>query len=109
MSATDTASRDDHLTEESKKYFTFFNLSIFLIVITGIELIVIYVPINSVIVYASLIVLSTIKFLGVIWWFMHLKWDKLLCTILFLMGLILATGTITALLFLFEPASNPPI
>lgn len=109
MSASQSASHQDHLAEETKKYFTFFNLSIFLVIITGVELILIYIPLNSYFIYASLIVLSTIKFVAVIWWFMHLKWDKKLCTILFLMGLFLAAGTITALLFLFEPVSTPPI
>lgn len=109
MSAIDTATHDKHLIEESKKYFTFFNLSIFLVIITGVELVLIYIPINSYIVYASLVVLSTAKFLAVIWWFMHLKWDKLLCTFLFLLGLFLAGGTVTALLLLFEPSSAPPI
>jgi|TARA_B110000438_G_scaffold268026_1_gene283319 cytochrome c oxidase subunit 4 len=109
MSATDTATHDQHLIEETEKYFTFFNLSIFLVIITGVELVLIYIPINSYIIYSSLVALSTVKFLAVIWWFMHLKWDKLLCTVLFLMGLILAAGTITALLFLFEPISTPPI
>jgi hypothetical protein len=33
---------------------------------------------------------------------MHLRWDKLLCTGLFLAGMAIATGTVTALLFLFE-------
>jgi cytochrome c oxidase subunit 4 len=107
MSATDSTATDHHIAEESKKYFTFFNLSIFLIIITGVELVIIYVPINSYIVYGSLVFLSTIKFIGVVWWFMHLRWDKMLCTILFLMGLVLAIGTVTALIFLFEPVPPP--
>ncbi|MCC5806507.1 MAG: cytochrome C oxidase subunit IV family protein [Opitutales bacterium] len=101
----------DYIIEEHKKYFTFFNLSIALIAITGIELVIIYVPINKWFVFSSLVVLSTVKFLGVIWWFMHLRWDRALCTIVFLIGLILATGTVTALMLLFsrDPDGPPEI
>lgn len=101
----------DHIVEEHKKYFTFFNLSIALIAITGIELVIIYVPINKWFVLSSLVVLSTVKFIGVIWWFMHLRWDRALCTIIFLIGLVLATGTVTALMLLFgrDPEGPPEI
>ena len=36
--------------------------------------------------------LSAVKFLFVIFYFMHLRWDKVFCTILFFIGLILAGG-----------------
>lgn len=93
-----------HLAEEHAKYFTFFNLSLALIAITAIELIIVYIPINPGVVVGSLVFLSLLKFVGVVWWFMHLRWDRVLCTVLFLIGLILATGTVTALLLLFEQA-----
>ncbi len=98
-----------HLIQEHKKYFTFFNVALALILITAIELVIVYIPISKFIVLSSLTVLSLVKFLAVIWWFMHLRWDKALCTILFMIGLLVATGTVTALLFLFEadPAGSP--
>ena len=100
---------DPHVVEEHKKYFTFFNVAVALIAITGIELVIIYLPIHLFIIFASLAVLSLVKFLAVIWWFMHLRWDKALCTILFIIGLFIATGTVTALMFLFErdPSGSP--
>ncbi len=109
--AAEGAGINAHLAEEHQRYFTFFNLSIALIGITAIELVIIYVPIAQWIVFTSLVVLSTIKFIGVIWWFMHLRWDKLLLTWLFLIGLILASGTLAALLLLFErdPSGAPPL
>jgi len=105
---TDEASSHvhDHLAEEHKKYFTFFNVSLALIMITAIEIVIIYIPIHQMIVLSSLAVLSLVKFLAVIWWFMHLRWDRALCTILFMIGLFLATGTVTALMFLFEADPN---
>lgn len=98
-----------HLAEEHAKYFTFFNVAVALILITAVELVIVYLPIHIFIVFSSLAVLSIVKFLAVIWWFMHLRWDKALCTVLFMIGLFIATGTVTALMFLFEvdPAGSP--
>lgn len=93
-----------HLLEEHRKYFTFFNLSLALIAITAIELVIVYLPFNAVVVLLALALLSVVKFAGVVWWFMHLRWDRMLCTALFLIGLILAGGTVTALLLIFEEA-----
>jgi len=113
MSETSTEqpepSFNKHLEEEHAKYFTFFNVAMAMILITAIEIVIIYIPINQLVVFSSLAVLSLIKFLAVIWWFMHLRWDRALCTILFMIGLFIATGTVTALLFLFEadPSGSP--
>lgn len=100
---------DPHLHEEHAKYFTFFNVALAMILITAVEIVIIYIPIHQVVIFTSLAVLSLVKFLAVIWWFMHLRWDRALCTILFMMGLFIATGTVTALMFLFEmdPAGSP--
>ncbi len=107
MTATDSepgfSQHDLHLREEHAKYFTFFNVAIALILITAVEIVIVYIPIPKFIVFSALAVLSLVKFLAVIWWFMHLRWDRALCTILFMIGLFIATGTVTALLYLFEP------
>lgn len=95
-----------HILEEHKKYFTFFNVAMALILITAIEIVIVYIPIHPFIVFSSLAILSLAKFLAVIWWFMHLRWDRMLCTVLFMIGLLIATGTVTALLFLFEADPN---
>lgn len=97
---------DPHLAEEHAKYFTFFNVAMAMILITAVEIVIIYLPIHQVVIFTSLAVLSLVKFLAVIWWFMHLRWDRALCTILFMMGLFIATGTVTALMFLFEMDPN---
>ena len=97
---------DPHLVAEHQKYFTFFNVAMALILITAVEIVIIYLPVHSFLIFGSLGVLSLVKFLAVIWWFMHLRWDKALCTILFMIGLLIATGTVTALMFLFEADPN---
>ena len=100
MSTTTTISEnfpkvsEKQLVAEGKRYFTFFNLSITLVAITFVEL----------------VVLSLAKFVGVVWYFMHLRWDRLLLTFLFVLGLTLAGGTVAALLFLIgEEEQNAPL
>ena len=94
---------EDPVSEESKRFFTFFNLSMILVAITGVEIVIIYVQtFESLSIIGILFATSIVKFCGVIWWFMHLKWDKFLNTILFLMGLIIALGTYFAVLYMAD-------
>ena len=73
---------EDPVAEESKRFFTFFNLSMILVAITGIEIVIIYVQtFESASIIGILFATSIIKFCGVIWWFMHLRWDKFLNTV----------------------------
>ncbi|KAF0094666.1 MAG: hypothetical protein E1N59_1670 [Puniceicoccaceae bacterium 5H] len=95
-----------HLAEENEKYFTFNTVAMALAFITMTELIIVYLPIHGTIVFTVLTALSIIKFAAVCWWFMHLKWDKALLTMLFCLGLLLAGGTVIALYFLFQPDPN---
>ena len=79
-----------------------------LAVITGLEIITVYLPFMPWLLVTALVGISVVKFMFVIFFFMHLRWDKLFCTILFFIGLVLAGGTMWALLKLFgSPASVP--
>lgn len=94
---------EDPVAEESKRFFTFFNLSMILVAITGIEVVIIYVQtFESMSIIGVLFATSIVKFFGVIWWFMHLRWDKTLNTILFLMGLVIALGTYFAVIYMSD-------
>ena len=94
---------EDIVAEESKRFFTFFNLSMILVAITGLEIVIIYVQsFEGSTIISVLFVTSVLKFIGVIWWFMHLRWDKILNTILFLMGLVIALGTFFAVIFMAD-------
>ena len=95
------SSETDHNGEE-QKYHAFINLAMILAAITGIELVLVYLPLNDALILTVLIVLSLFKFLGVIAWFMHLVYDKLLLTLAFGTGLIIATGTVIALMFIMD-------
>lgn len=94
---------DDPVADESKRFFTFFNLSMALVAITGIEIVIIYIhPFGSPIIIGVLFATSIVKFIGVIWWFMHLKWDKIINTVLFLLGLVIALGTFFAIIYMAD-------
>jgi len=94
---------EDPVAEESQRFFTFFNLSMILVAITGLEIVIIYVQtFEGSTIIGVLFATSIPKFIGVVWWFMHLRWDKILNTILFLMGLVIALGTFFAVIFMAD-------
>jgi cytochrome c oxidase subunit 4 len=103
-----TAHAPGHELEQSK-FWIFVQLAMLLAVITGLELVTVYLPFMKWILISALVVLSTVKFMFVIFYFMHLRWDKAFCTILFFIGLILAGGTMWALLKLFGVADSKPL
>lgn len=101
MSDTHAPSHADHSGEE-QKYHAFINLALVLAAITGVELVLVYLPINEIVIFTVLITLSLFKFVSVIAWFMHLIYDKLLLTLAFGTGLAIASGTVIALMFIMD-------
>jgi cytochrome c oxidase subunit IV len=91
------------------KFHIFVQIAMVLAVITGIEIVIVYLPFAKWLIVTSLLVLSAIKFLFVIFYFMHLRWDKAFCTILFFIGLILASLTAAGLLLLFAVGESHPL
>ena len=106
--STTAAVSADHGHEESK-FQIYVQIAMLLAVITGAEIITVYLPFARWLLVTALVVMSTVKFLFVIFYFMHLRWDKPFCTILFFIGLILGGGTMWALLQLFNAAASFPI
>lgn len=101
--AAHAASHDDG------KFHLFVQIAMILAVITGVEIVLIYLPLAKWLIVGSLVALSVVKFLMVIFWFMHLKFDKAFCTILFFIGMILAGGTVAALLAIFSAKDSVPL
>lgn len=91
------------------KFHLFVQIAMILAVITGVEIVLIYIPLAKWLIVASLVTLSLVKFLMVIFWFMHLKFDKVFCTILFFIGMVLAGGTVAALMLLFSARDSVPL
>lgn len=104
--ATQSAAAGHH---EPSKYHFYIQIAMILAVITGVEVVLVYLPLAKAFVVGSLITLSAVKFLFVIFFFMHLRWDKVFCTILFFIGLILAGFTMFALLHLFGAEASKPL
>jgi cytochrome c oxidase subunit 4 len=108
MSDHDSAPSTGHELEQSK-FGLYVEIAMLLAVITGLELVTVYLPFLRVLLITVLVVLSTVKFMFVIFYFMHLRWDKAFCTILFFIGLVLAGGTMWALLKLFGADASKPV
>ncbi len=102
MSEASALAGQDLFKAENEKYYHFINLGLFLAVLTGIEIVIIFFPWNPILIFWILVILSVIKFFCVIAWFMHLIYDKLLLALVFMAGLIIATGTVAALMLLFS-------
>jgi len=98
----------DHHAEDNK-FQIYVKIAMLLAVITGIEIVIIFFPWAKWVIVTSLVVLSVVKFLYVIFYFMHLRWDKAFCTILFFIGMIMAGGTLWALMAIFGAADSVPL
>lgn len=82
---------------------TYLKVAAILTIITVIEVWAYYIPalVASPLFNPSLIIMSALKFAIVVLFYMHLKYDHKLFKALFTGPLIIAMGTIMALLFLF--------
>lgn len=110
MSAPVSTSPDHgHGHEEESKFQIYVNVAMLLAVITGVEIVGIYLPFAKWVIVTGLVILSVVKFLYVIFYFMHLRWDKPFCTILFFIGLVLSAGTVWALLAIFSVKDSLPL
>lgn len=88
----------EHPTWKQYKWVAFW-----LTLITVVEVWVYYTPFQHSRYFApALLVMSAVKFTIVVAYYMHLKYDHWIFKRLFLVGLIVATGTLFALLALFH-------
>jgi cytochrome c oxidase subunit 4 len=86
----------------------YWKVAVILTVITGLEVWAYYIPafVKSAAFIPSLLIMSAAKFVIVVMYYMHLKYDHRLFRALFVGPLIIATSTLIALLFLFSKFSN---
>jgi cytochrome c oxidase subunit IV len=91
------------------RYHIYVQIAMILAIITGVELLLIFLPFPKPLLIGGLVLLSAVKFLFVIFFFMHMRWDRFFCTILFFIGLVLAGGTMWALLNLFSVKDSIPL
>jgi cytochrome c oxidase subunit IV len=106
--STPAAHATEHAPEDGK-FHLFVQIAMILAVITGVEIVLVYIPLAKWLLITMLVTLSVVKFMLVIFWFMHLKFDKLFCTIMFFIGLVLAGGTVAALMAIFSSQDSIPL
>ncbi len=80
---------------------TYLTVAGVLTIITLVEVGVFYVPAFQPVLVPVLLSLSAAKFALVVMFYMHLKFDHRLFTLIFSLPLLLALGVAVALLFLF--------
>ena len=87
---------------------TYWMVALILGIVTLLEVAVFYVPLLHAVVVPILLVLSAFKFALVAAFFMHLKYDKPILSMVFAVGLLVAIFIILALYFLFHVLARTP-
>ena len=77
---------------------TYVQIALILAVITIVEVIIYYIPALRGVLVPALIVLSLAKFIMVVGFFMHLKYDHRLYRFMFAAGMVLTLGVYLAML-----------
>ena len=97
----------DHAHEEHPTWSTYWKVALFLTIITAVEVSAFYIPAweTSWIYVPSMLIMSTVKFVIVVMFYMHLKYDHKLFRSLFTGPLFIAALTLIGLLFLFAKLS----
>lgn len=81
---------------------TYVRIAVVLTILTAIEVATLYVPgIPPHLLVAGLLIMSVIKFVLVVGYFMHLRYDHAVLKALFVGPLLIAIGIILALMALF--------
>ena len=92
------------LRTENRRYRVLVAVAILLTVILLAELVLVSLPSFGGLIPIVLYALLVVKFTVLLIWFMHLRWEKLIITAIFLSGIILGGGTVAALLLIFSSA-----
>ncbi len=80
---------------------TYWIIAVVLGILTMLEVAVFYVPAIRGVIVPVLLVLSVAKFALVAMFFMHLRYDTPVLTLVLSIGLVVATAIILAIMFLF--------
>ncbi|HEV2107827.1 MAG TPA: cytochrome C oxidase subunit IV family protein [Thermomicrobiales bacterium] len=94
----------DHLVDEHEGHpgeRTYVKVAVILAVVTALEVAVYYIDALSDVLVPILAVLSIGKFVAVVGYFMHLKFDDRRFTWVFLTGLLIAASIVAALAAMF--------
>ena len=75
-------------------------IGLLLAVITAVEVWLYFIDVGAILV-PTLLILSAVKFVIVVGWFMHLRYDNPFLTHVFAVGLVLGSGVLLSLIALF--------
>ena len=91
------------IKHEHPTWSTYWKVATVLTLITVVEVWIYYIPafVASRLFVPTLLVMSAVKFVTVVLFYMHLRYDHRLFRVLFTGPLIIAMTTIVALMFLF--------
>ena len=96
----------DHAAHDGKEHWTdlqYVQLALALAVVTAVEVALSYMKDDLGWVFLpTLLLLMAVKFFAVVMFFMHLRFDNRLFSLLFYMGLGLAVGVYSVALFTFK-------
>lgn len=95
MSSTTAHAHDTHDHGPALSFWV--KLAIVLAIITAIEVAIYYIPAVEGILVPLLIVLSAIKFIAVIWYFMHLSFDQMVLRGIFISALVVSIAVFIGL------------
>ncbi len=90
-----------HHEETHASNQTYVRIAIILAIITVVEVVIYYVPSIRPILVPALIILSLAKFIMVVGFFMHLKFDHRLYRFMFAAGMVLTLAVYLAALAMF--------
>ena len=101
-SAEATATAHDKHEEEHASTGFYWMIAGILTVITGVEVAIFYIEVLAPVLVPVLLVLSTAKFAMVVMFFMHLRSDSKVFSVLFLAGLSLAVFMVVMMIILYQ-------
>jgi cytochrome c oxidase subunit 4 len=93
-----------HEEEAHASNQTYVRIAIILAIITLVEVVIYYLPAVRPVLIPALIILSLAKFVMVVGFFMHLRYDNRMYRFMFAAGLIVTLGVYLALIAMFWTA-----
>ncbi|MEJ7761468.1 MAG: cytochrome C oxidase subunit IV family protein [Thermomicrobiales bacterium] len=95
----------DHLVDGHEGHpdeRTYIKVALILALVTAVEVAIYYIDVLSGILIPALVALSVGKFVAVVGYFMHLKFDDKKLTAIFVTGLAIAASVVIALFLMFD-------
>ncbi len=100
--AASTAHELEHAEPHHPGWQTYVVIGLILTIITAVEVAVYYIPAMRPVIVPVLLTLSAAKFILVILFYMHLKFDSRLFSTVFVGPLLLAVSAVVGLIILFR-------